>query len=57
MKKLEETVGAPLFARDAPELTLTEAGHALIDYARRILKLRDDAMRSVGELRNLKAGH
>ncbi|MGB9069591.1 MAG: LysR family transcriptional regulator [Candidatus Acidiferrales bacterium] len=33
VKKLEEAVGAPLFARDTPELTLTEAGHALVDYA------------------------
>ena len=33
IKKLEEAVGGPLFARDTPELTLTEAGRALVDYA------------------------
>src|ERR1700734_2006843 len=56
VKKLEEVVGVPLFARDMPELTLTQAGHALVDYARRILKLREDAIRKVGELHNLASG-
>lgn len=57
VKKLEEVVGVPLFARDMPELTLTHAGHALVDYARRILKLREDAIRKVGELHNLSSGN
>lgn len=57
VKKLEEGVGVPLFARDMPELTLTEAGHAMVDYAKRMLKLRDDAIRHVGELQNLNSGH
>src|SRR5204863_5800813 len=56
VKRLEEAVGAPLFARDMPELTLTEAGHAIVEYAKRMLKLRDDAMRQVGELHNLTTG-
>jgi len=46
VKKLEADIGVPLFARDLPDLTLTEAGTALLDYARRILKLRDEAVRS-----------
>ena len=57
VKKLEEGIGVPLFARDMPELTLTEAGHAIVEYAKRMLKLRDDAMRQVGELHNLTTGH
>lgn len=57
VKKLEEDVGVPLFARDMPELTLTEAGRALVDYARRMLKLRDDAVRQLGGLQDLSAGH
>ncbi len=57
VKKLEDAVGVPLFARDMPELTLTEAGQAMVDYARRMLKLRDDAIRQVGELHNLSCGH
>ena len=56
VKKLEEFIGVPLFARDMPELTLTEAGVSLVDYARRMLRLRDDAMRSLGELHNLSSG-
>lgn len=57
VKKLEEEVGVPLFARDMPELTLTEAGRSLVDYARRMLKLRDEAVRQLGGLQNLSAGH
>ena len=57
VKKLEAEIGVSLFARDLPDLTLTEAGTALLDYARRILKLRDDAVRQVGRLHDLDTGH
>jgi DNA-binding transcriptional LysR family regulator len=56
IKKLEDEVGAPLFARDVHEVSLTEAGRVLADYARRMVGLRDEAMRQVSELRALKAG-
>ena len=56
IRRLEEEVGASLFARDIHEITLTEAGRVLADYARRLLTMRDDAMRQVSELRTLKAG-
>jgi DNA-binding transcriptional LysR family regulator len=56
IKKLEEEVGAPLFARDVHEVSLTEAGRVLADYARRMVNMRDEAMRQVSELRTLKAG-
>ena len=56
IKKLEETIDAPLFARDMPEICLTQHGRILVDYARRLVRLRDDAMRSCGDLRNLIAG-
>jgi DNA-binding transcriptional LysR family regulator len=56
VKKLEEAIGVPLFARDMPELSLTEAGRAMVERARRMLLLRDDAIRQVGELRNLSSG-
>ena len=56
IKKLEEEVGAPLFARDLNDVTLTAAGQALTDYARRIVSLRDEALRHVTELRTLKTG-
>ena len=38
IKKLEEEVGAPLFARDVHEVSLTEAGRVLADYARRMVQ-------------------
>src|SRR5690349_695992 len=56
VKNLEEAIGVPLFARDMPELSLTEAGRAMVERARRMLLLRDDAIRQVGELRNLSSG-
>jgi DNA-binding transcriptional LysR family regulator len=56
IKRLEEEVGAPLFARDVHEVSLTEAGRVLADYARRMVGLRDEAMRQVAELQTLGAG-
>ena len=47
IKKLEDEVGAPLFARDVHEVSLTEAGRVLADYARRMVGLRDAAMRQI----------
>ena len=55
IKKLEEEVGAPLFARDVHEVSLTEAGRVLADYARRMVNLRDEAMRQVADIKTLKA--
>ena len=56
VRRLEEEIGAPLFARDVHDVTLTEAGRVLADYARRLLDMRDSAVRQVSELRTLKAG-
>ena len=56
IKKLEEEVGAALFARDVHEVSLTEAGRVLADYARRMVNLRNEAMRQVSEIKTLKAG-
>lgn len=56
IKKLEDEVGAPLFARDVHDVSLTEAGRVLADYARRMVGLRDEAMRQVAEVKALKAG-
>lgn len=56
IKKLEEELGAPLFARDVHEVSLTEAGRVIADYARRMVRLRDEALRQVTELKALKAG-
>jgi DNA-binding transcriptional LysR family regulator len=56
VKKLEDEVGAPLFARDLHEVSLTDAGKVLVEYARNMVRARDDAMRDVGALKTLKAG-
>jgi DNA-binding transcriptional LysR family regulator len=56
IKKLEEEVGGPLFARDVHDLSLTEAGRVLADYARRMVRLRDDATRDMARLGSMAAG-
>lgn len=44
MKRLEERVGRPLFARDGRQSKLTEEGERLLDYARRIVRLNQEAL-------------
>ena len=48
IKKLEEQAGRPLFRRRGRGLVPTEAGDALLAYARRILALNDEAAVSIG---------
>jgi DNA-binding transcriptional LysR family regulator len=44
MKRLEERLGCPIFARDGRTSKLTEDGERLLDYARRIVKLNVEAL-------------
>src|SRR5438105_1179989 len=44
MKRLEERLGRPMFARDGRASKLTEDGERLLDYARRIIKLNVEAL-------------
>jgi DNA-binding transcriptional LysR family regulator len=44
MKRLEETLGRPLFARDGRTSRFTADGERLIEYARRIVALSDEAV-------------
>src|SRR6516165_11559719 len=44
MKKLEERLERPIFARDGRGSKLTEYGERLLDYARRIVKLNVEAL-------------
>jgi DNA-binding transcriptional LysR family regulator len=44
MRRLEERVGRPLFCRQGRKLMLTDAGSVVLDYARRILELNDQAV-------------
>src|SRR5205807_5239966 len=48
LKKLEEQAGQPLLRRNGRGLAPTEAGEALLTYARRIITLNDEAATSVG---------
>jgi len=56
IKKLEQEVGVPLFARDVHDVSLTEGGKLLAEYARRMVRARDEAMGQIGALRDLKLG-
>lgn len=44
MKRLEETVGRALFERDGRQVRLTADGESLLSYARRILRLQEEAL-------------
>jgi len=46
MKRLEERLDKPIFARDGRASKLTEDGERLLDYARRIVKLNLEALAS-----------
>ena len=44
MKRLEELVGTPLFAKDGRMSRFTPDGERLVDYARRIVAINDEAV-------------
>lgn len=44
VKRLEDLAGQPLFARGGRDVALTPEGEALLPYARRILRLHDEAV-------------
>lgn len=44
LKKLEETIGAPLFDRGARRMTLTPQGERMVGYARRFLSAHAEAL-------------
>ncbi len=48
LKKLEQQAGVDLFVRKGRGLAPTEAGEALIAYARQIIALNDEAARAIG---------
>jgi DNA-binding transcriptional LysR family regulator len=49
MKRLEETVGRPLFDREGRQLALSHDGRQLVAYARRMLRLHDEALARFAE--------
>ena len=56
VKQLEEELNERLFDRMGKSVRLTSAGELLSDYARRLLRLRNEAVTAVGELRGLGRG-
>lgn len=56
IKQLEDELGEPLFDRLGKSVRLTAAGELLTDYAKRLLRLREEAVGAIGELRGLKRG-
>jgi DNA-binding transcriptional LysR family regulator len=56
IRKLEEWVGQPLFVRGSGARTLTDAGALLLEYADRMLNLREEIRKSMRELRGLERG-
>ena len=48
IKRLEELVQQPLFIREGRRLVLTPPGEVMLDYARRVLSLHDEAVTAVG---------
>lgn len=56
VRKLEQWVGQPLFVRGTGAGTLTEPGGLLVEYAERMLNLREEAKRSLEDLAGLRRG-
>ena len=56
VRKLEDWVGQPLFVRGSRAGKLTEAGELLIEYAERMLNLKNEILKGVEDLQNLRGG-
>jgi DNA-binding transcriptional LysR family regulator len=56
MRKLEDWVGQPLFVRGTGARTLTDAGTLLLEYADRMLNLREEIHKGMQQLNGLKRG-
>jgi DNA-binding transcriptional LysR family regulator len=56
IRKLEDTLGQPLFVRGARPVRLTDAGTVLREYAERLINLRDEVKKGLSELEGLKRG-
>ena len=56
MRKLEDWVGQPLFVRGSGARTLTDAGVLLLEYADRMLNLREEIRKGMKELQGLERG-
>src|ERR1700727_4084867 len=49
LKRLEEQIGEAVFVRAGKQMTLTGAGARLVEYARRLLDLNDEALAAMSD--------
>lgn len=56
IQRLEQSLGEKLIDRSAKELLLTDAGHIVLEYARRFDNLQGDLENALAELRDKSAG-
>jgi DNA-binding transcriptional LysR family regulator len=56
IRKLEEWVGQPLFVRGSGARMLTDAGVLLLEYADRMLNLREEIRKGMNDLKGLERG-
>ena len=56
IRRLEDACGERLIDRAQRDGTLTDAGALLLDYARRLLRLSEEAASALGDLRDTRAG-
>jgi DNA-binding transcriptional LysR family regulator len=56
LQRLELELGEKLIDRSAKDMVLTDAGHAVLDYARRFENLRQEMENALAELRDNSAG-
>ena len=56
VRKLEHWVGQPLFVRGSGARLLTDAGSLLLEYADRMLNLREEIRKGMNELHGLQRG-
>ncbi len=56
IRRLEAELGETLFDRSGKEATLTDAGEVLLDYAARLVNLREEIRPALAELHNLERG-
>ncbi|MBI4471009.1 MAG: LysR family transcriptional regulator [Acidobacteria bacterium] len=56
IKKLEEEIGAPLLDRSRKNVVLTDAGLVMVEYAQKMLNMRNEVSNAIDELRQLRQG-
>ena len=56
IRKLQDWVGQPLFVRGSGARMLTDAGSLLVEYADRMLNLREEVRKSMKELQGIERG-